>query len=133
MFTEVLYTSLGMLMKILSVRNSVYFKQRVYHKDRVLNNITSQHLLNYQTLIMRAKFQGNCFLGDCQKRFVILLFLEYSRGYCKNKSFLVRLSDLLMGTSIAIVKMHSQHSHSSFRYSNTIIKTLEPGKKYVQS
>ena len=102
MFAGVLDTSLGDADENNSCKKLSLFKQNVYYKDlfQKICRAASTYLL--------------------ELNFRVTFFLEIFK--------IVRLSELLMVTCIAIVKMHTQHSHPSFRCSKSIVKTLEPGK-----
>ena len=62
--------------------------------------------------------------------------LQTGRSFCEiaKKSVQVycfRIFVRVANFCIAIIKMHTQHSHPPFRCSKSTIKTLEPVKKYA--
>ena len=118
-----------MLVKITPVKDFVFSPRNTSTKKTF--SIKSHTSISY---ITRAKVQGKLFfLHNSEIFFKFFSFQNTPEGYCSNQSTLVRSSKLLMVTCKAIVKTHNRNSHPSLRCSKSTIKTLEQGKKKVQS
>ena len=92
-------------------------------------NIYFNKFAGLDLLIYQSQISGKPF----SQRFPKLIcssFRNTLEDYNKNNRVLVRLFELVMVTCIAIVEMHTKHSHPSFRCSKSTIKTHQLGKKF---